>query len=224
MRIRFMDGSTAEITLDNKQGSLNKQERWLNKDRIWTLVFWFGMSFGFSLANFLEYTLGVSEISSIIDWSTLLGIPLIVTLANRTRFIKKDTFANSEGRLIAEKQMPYSFLLAFILGLVVTFIAVKTLHLPRQQYGESHFFSSFIFFSFFFSGLSLYFIFKNCPISILFNRKFWTFELRPGGFRRDRFYESSSSSSSRSSSLNDYYTSPSYSSSMSNIYYDSHRR
>ena len=178
-----------------------KQPKWLNKDRLWNFVFWFGMSFGMALGNVIKFRLGLEDLSSTVDLATLFIMPIALLVFNRTRFIKKDTFANSEGVLISKKQMPYSFPLATISGLPIAFVVGTTI-LSKDV---SSFFGAFIFFLSLSSGISLYFILKNCPISILFNRKFWTFEFKAGGVVNNKGHHDSSS--------RDYYNrihSPSY--------------
>ena len=177
------------------------------------------MSSGLSLGTFVKFTLKMSDLFPVVAWSVLLGLPLIVTLANRTRFIEKDTFVNSKGMELTKKQMPTgNFIWLTILGLALTFAL-------SDKYAGRHVISSFISFTGLLSGFCLYFIFKNCPISLLFNYKFWNFKLYLG--RRvnstSNHFSSSSSSGNRSSS-SDYYTNPVYSSSPSNIHYESHRR
>ena len=165
------------------------QAKWLNKDRLWNFVFWFGMSFGLAAGNVFKFQWGMHDLASATDWTSLIIFPLLIIIFNRTRFIKKDTFANSDGIIISKTQMPYAFLLATLSGFVITFVVTETI-LPKEH---GNFFASFAFFVSLFSGISLYFIFKNCPISILFNRKFWTFEFKAGGvLNRTDNYNSSS--------------------------------
>jgi hypothetical protein len=149
------------------------QAKWLNKDRLWNFVFWFGMSFGMAVTMSVskeqqaKYSLG-----TILIWATMICIPLLVRHFSKTSFIKKDTFANSEGVVISKKQMPYSFSLAGMSGLGIAFI-VAELFFPKGKLGFASLLAMYLSL---FSGISLYFIFKNCPISILFNLKYW--ELR----------------------------------------------
>lgn len=219
-----MDDLTKSVATNSKPLNQAKQDKWLNKDRLWNFVFWFGISGGLSLASFVKFVLKMPDLFLVIAWSVLLGIPLIVTLANKTRFIKKDTFANSEDIELTKKQMPTgNFIWLTILCVALTFAL-------SDKYAGRHVISSFVTFAGLFSGFSLYFIFKNCPISILFNYKFWVWKSRQSAScpnvrvgSSSNHFRNHSSSSSRSSS-SDYFTNPSYSSSMSNIYYESHRR
>ena len=216
-----MDDLAKSITVNSAPLKQRKQSEWLTKDRFWNFVFWFGMSSGLALGDVFRFNFKILQIASFVNWTTLILIPLLLLIFNRTRFIKKDTFTNSQGNLLTKKQLPYMFPLAIMSGFGFAFIVAETI-LPK---GVENIIISFIFFSCLFSGLSLYFIFKNCPISLLFNYKFWNFKLYLG--RRvnstSNHFSSSSSSSNRSSS-SDYYTNPVYSSSPSNIHYESHRR
>lgn len=210
-----MQDFTKPVTTNTNPLNHAKQGKWLNKDRLWNFVFWFGMSSGFSVATFFRLTLRMPNLFPVIAWSTLILVPLMVTLANRTRFIQKDTFANNEGTILSKKQMPYMFPLAIMSGFGFSFIVAETFF-PK---GSLNIIIHFIFFSCLFSGLSLYFIFKNCPISILFNYKFWTLELHPGSrvSSPSNSYTNSFCSSSRTPAI-DYYTNPTYGGLKGNIY------
>jgi hypothetical protein len=160
----------------------------------------FGMAVTMSVSKEQQakYSLG-----TILIWATMICVPLLVRHFSKTSFIKKDTFANSEGKMLTKKQMPYLFALAGLSGLAIAFIVAETI-LPK---GATGFISSLVIFICLFSGISLYFIFKNCPISILFNRKFWTFEFKAGGFARNSEHRASTGVTN---SMTDYYKSSSY--------------
>ena len=179
------------------------QAKWLNKDRLWNFVFWFGMSFGLAVAHFTRINLEIPIITKLTYIFTLIGIPVFISLVNKTSFIKKDTFANGEGKILTKKQMPYSFALAGLSGIGVAVIVAETFF----KKGDSSFITSLVVSISLFSGISLYFIFKNCPISILFNRKFWTFEFKAGGFARNSEHRASTGITN---SMTDYYQSSSY--------------
>jgi hypothetical protein len=167
-----MDDFTKPVIANVNSLNQEKQDEWLTKDRFWNFVFWFGMSSGLSLGTFIKFTLKMPDLFPVVAWSVLLGVPLIVTLANRTRFIEKDTFVNSKGMELTKKQMPTgNFIWLTILGLALTFGL-------SDKYAGRHVISSFISFTGLFSGFCLYFIFKNCPVSILFNYKFWVWKSR----------------------------------------------
>ena len=150
-----------------------KQPKWLTKDRFWNFVFWFGMSFGlavtFSVSSEQQtkYSLG-----TILIWANIIGVPLLVRNFSKTTFVKDKIFLNSEGNIINENQFPKYAFLALLAGVGLTFFISEAI-LPR---GYSSFLLDLVFFLSLFSGISLYFIYKNCPISILFNRKAWSFE------------------------------------------------
>jgi len=149
------------------------KSKWLTKDRFWNFVFWFGMSFGFAITFSVsskqqaKYSLG-----TIFIWATMIGVPLLVRHFSKTTCVKDNIFLNSEGDLITEEQTPKSTFLALLAGVGLAFIVAETI-LPK---GYNNFFLEMVFFLSVFSGISLYFIYKNCPISILFNLKYW--ELR----------------------------------------------
>jgi hypothetical protein len=173
--IKRLYGSLIGVHLvNNKLPSQPTNTSWLTKDRVWNLVFWFGISSGLSLGSFVKFTLRMPDLFLVIVWSTLLGVPLIVTLANRTCFIKRDVFNNSQGIELTKEQMPTgNFIWLTMLSVALTFVV-------SDKYAGRHALSAFFAFNGLLSGFSLYFIFKNCPISILFNYKFWDFKLYYG--------------------------------------------
>ena len=161
-----MQDLTKPIEVNNNPLSLVKDDKWLTKDRLWNFVFWFVMPAGLTVAHFMRTNLQIKDVATFMYISTFLGIPLLLIIFNRTRFIEKDTFANSEGNILTKEQMPYAFPLAIIAGIAFS-VLISVIFLPKNTN------SLFVAFSLsisVFSGLSLYFIFKNCPISILFNK------------------------------------------------------
>ena len=192
------------------------KSKWLTKDRFWNFVFWFGMSFGMASAAFAKSGLGLLATSKVIMWSTIALVPLIVVLANKTRFIKKNTFANSEGIIIAKEQRPKATFLALLAGIGLAFVIAETV-LPK---GNGNFFAALVFFTSLFSGISLYFIYKNCPISILFNRRAWSFEKLDSTEQNSKLFDNHFDQSQRSSrDAQDRRCSPSYQSLGQNIYH-----
>ena len=183
---RVMQDFTKPLAASN--AAPTAKTKWLTKDRFWNFVFWFAMSFGFAVTFSVsseqqaKYNLG-----TIFIWATMIGVPLLVRHFSKTTCVKDNIFLNSEGDLITEEQTPKSTFLALLAGVGLTFIIAETI-LPK---GYNNFFLDIVFFLSVFSGISLYFIYKNCPISILFNRKAW--ELRSTERRKssgnDDYYE-----------------------------------
>jgi hypothetical protein len=160
---------------NNESLSQAKQDNWLTKDRLWNLVFWFGMSLGLSVSLSISKNLQQQyKIGSILIWATLIGVPLVLKIFNGTKFIKALTFANSEGQILTEEQRPYLFGYAIFAGLPTAFIIAEIILSE-----SSSFISKLIIDLSFLAPISIYFIYKNCPISILFNSKFWTVEGNP---------------------------------------------
>lgn len=175
----------------NSASSKNKP-KWLNRDRVWNLVFWFGMSFGFSIAFAIvgtnPQTRDFPYLASVVFWLTIIGVPFLVRTFSKTTFVKDKTFLSSEGReLNWDKDLPNGFLT------IVTTVALTALTgtiLDKISDPISSIFSSFIFVTVLFGIPSLFFIFKNCPISVLFNSKFWNFEtsLNKPNIRNNDYY------------------------------------
>lgn len=171
-----MDDFTQFLAVNKK--SL-KQNKWLTKDRFWNFVFWFGMSLGLSATLIIggcrKSTTTFSYWSSFFFWLTIIVVPLILKIFNGTKFIKALTFANSEGQILTEEQRPYLFGYSIFAGLLLVFIVAETIFPKNPQ----HFMFDLVGSALFFTPISLYFIYKNCPISILFNHKFWTVDGNP---------------------------------------------
>lgn len=161
------------------QLALNKvaktQPKWLTKDRFWNFVFWFGMSSGFSSALILaSITVKQNSFSywiSFLLWATIIGVPLLVRHFAKTTFLKDKIFLNSEGDIIPEKNVPD---LGVIFLLTVVSVVITGLLFDKFKIQDS---VGTVVISIMIFGIpSLFFICKNCPVSILFNLKYW--ELR----------------------------------------------
>ena len=163
--------------LHNIAQSIPKQSRWLSKDRFWNFVFWFGMSGGITLSFSVPANAQAQyKLSTILILLTILVVPLLVRHFSKTTFIKDTLFLNKEGELLnAEKDTPNG-VLTIISTVILT--AITGAILDKYFKGMSNIASSFIILNVFFGVPSLFFIFKNCPIAILFNRKMWKFEPR----------------------------------------------
>ena len=189
--------------------------KWLTKDRFWNFVFWFGMSFGMASAVFAKTGLGLIALSKIIMCSTIILVPLSVVFASKTRFIQEDIFVNSEGIIITKEQKPKATFLALLAGAGLAFAIAETV-LPKEN---GNFWAALLFFTSLFSGISLYFIYKNCPISILFNRKAWSCEKADISNQNSKLFDDSFSSRASNRDSNDIIYNPAYSSLSSNIYH-----
>jgi hypothetical protein len=151
--------------------------KWLSKNRFWNLVFWAGMSFGISLAFSMsgmnspsgEFSLW----SSFVAWLTIIGVPITVKHFSKTTFVKDSIFLDKEGQEInIAKDLP-SGLLAIIATVVATFLIGAVLNTVFKDISAD--IKTSLTVSTFFLIPILFFIFKNCPISILFNFKCWRY-------------------------------------------------
>lgn len=224
-----MQDFTQFIATNNESLSQAKQDKWLTKDRLWNLVFWFGMSLGLSISLTIamngKNTNTFSYWSTVFFWLTILGVPLLVRYFAKTTFVKDTIFLTSEGREFdITKNFPNKFL-----TIVSTFalVALTGVILDKKLLHISDSASFFIFTIIVFGVPTLFFIYKNCPISILFNSNFWKLRLSQedldleaeGNYiKRSNYHSSTLSSSSRRLSSSDYITNPSYGGLDSNIY------
>ena len=86
---------------------------------------------------------------------------------NKTSTYKK-RIVNSENIKLTAKQYPSGWVIP------LTIISVPLSGFIADKYATiGNTSSTFLFFLGAFSGLCLHFIYKNCPITILFNRNFW---------------------------------------------------
>jgi hypothetical protein len=146
-----------------------------NKDNFWNLMFAVGFIIGMGLV-FITAPKAPAPwpiYSSIIFWTTLLGVPLVVRHFSKITFID-GKFLNKEGiKLDIPKQLPNGFfLVATTIGTAILIGAIS------DKLAKSHpmivdFIFAPIFLILFFFIPVLFFIFKNCPISILFNYQFY---------------------------------------------------
>ena len=132
----------------------------MNKDNLWNLIFWMGMSLGWLLSWVLQAVFSLSQPSSIVFWGTIVIVPLVVTLANRTRFSKEEQFTNSQGDSLKDRMPNLDSPSVILVGVVFASIAPMIF---------GHF---FLFFGALLSVITFSFITINCPISILFNIEF----------------------------------------------------
>lgn len=111
---------------------------------------------GFILSWYLWMNLNMVNIGIFTAISSLIIIPTICTIFNGTKFISKNRVLNSQGQIITKKQVPngnalfwYAFGNFMILWLQLSHAIIYVLILL--------------------SIFCFYFIYKNCPISYLFN-------------------------------------------------------
>lgn len=154
---------------------ISPKTSWLTKNRLWNFVFWIGMSLGistaFSLSGMNTPSGEFSLWSSFVFWLTILGVPLTVRHFSKTTFIKDSLFLDKEGNeLNVVKNVPNGF---FTISTTIAITVLTGSMLDKTFNDTSGAFGITLLISVFFLIPTLFFIFKNCPISILFNRKFW---------------------------------------------------
>ncbi|WP_375331690.1 hypothetical protein [Candidatus Tisiphia endosymbiont of Temnostethus pusillus] len=184
----------------------------LNKDNFWNLMFWWGMSFGLFLSVFLdEY----KYVSNALFWITILLVPYLVAKYNKVKYTEDKMFLNSQGQNLMNRLPKQLF------WIIIAMIAVVALtgSILDAHWKEVNDFIAFpLLFSIFLFVPTLYFIYKNCPISILFNKNAW--QERIIGMRAGAY--NANYSTSTFSSNNIYYTGIEYRNFPSNMYY--HRK
>ncbi|WP_032139707.1 hypothetical protein [Rickettsia tamurae] len=160
------------MSSSKKQYSIFKKP--ISKDNFWNLIFWFGMSAGtlvsFLLAPKANSEQGFSYLALAVFLITLIGVPLVVWSRSKVTFVKENIFVNSEDReLKVPKDLPMAF---FVIVSTIGSFALICLLLDKYKVSDP--ISALIAIPSLFAIPTLFFIFKNCPISILFNRKVWS--------------------------------------------------
>ncbi|MCC8399353.1 MAG: hypothetical protein LN563_02080 [Rickettsia endosymbiont of Platyusa sonomae] len=140
---------------------------------------------------------------------SLTLVPYLLTRFNKTKYISNKIFLNSQGKDLTNK-LPKRFSIIFLVNIFFTAACIS------KNFNELNL-SSII-------GIALvlpisYFIYKNCPISILFNKNAWQEEVI--GIKAGT-YNANVHSSSTFSSNNIYYTGIEHRNLPGNMYY--HRK
>ncbi len=156
-----MDDLTKSVATNSKSLNQAKQDKWLNKDRFWNFVFCLLSICGWQLTSFLND----KNLSFVTSWLTLLGVPLLVRYFSKTTFVKDTIFLTSEGREFDVAKVLPNKLLTIVSTLVL--IALTGVILDKKLLQVPDAVSFFIFTMIFFGVPTLFFIFKNCPVSIL---------------------------------------------------------
>lgn len=164
----------------------------------------FGVGFMLGMGLFFMLALGnaspLPPYVFIIFWTTLIGIPIIVRHFSKVTFTD-GKFLTIEGReLDVPNQLPNGFFIVVTtIGMVILIETI--LHKFPRMHGNAivNLIVSPIFVISLIFNFVLFFILKNCPISILFNYQFLKQQnARASKLNRYR-YKSSASSNSYSS-------------------------
>jgi len=151
-----------------------------NKDNFWNLMFWFGISFSFFLTMLLGELLNNTVIDFILSWTTILIVPYLTTRFNKVIYTDDKIFLNSQGDPLTER-LPKKLLWAIFSAIAVA--AFTGSELDKNWLGVSELIAFPLLVSVFIFVFTLYFIIKNCPISLLFNKNSWhesIIGMRPG--------------------------------------------
>lgn len=148
----------------------------LNRDNLCNLMFWFGMSFGFLLVDIAGDTkiFGNILLGGIIFWFALILVPYFVYKFNKIEFTEEFMFVSNNSDTLNNK-FPLSLGKVLIVALVTTVASVSLLKKIFPNLNSFLLISPT--FSIFFGVIVAYFIYKNCPIAILFNKNAWQKEI-----------------------------------------------
>ncbi|MFP3011441.1 MAG: hypothetical protein ACEY3D_00060 [Rickettsia sp.] len=147
-------------------------EKPISKDNFWNLVFWFGMSTGFSLSLVVSEVLHIAFLSTAIIWLTIIFIPFIVVKNNPVKYDHEaKIFLNSEG-LSLEKKQPKTLFWVVVYTILAPVMAGAFLDQHKNEIPDIV--ATLMIISTFFCAPALYFSILECPITWLFNKNIWT--------------------------------------------------
>lgn len=173
-----VEGMYMEKEMKNENSRLpNWLQARLNKDNLWNLVFAFAMSSGFFLA--MELGKEYSKQAFFLSWTTILGVPLLVKYFTKISFADGKFLNKERKELNLPDQLPNGFfiIVSTILSIIITGAIIDSFNGASVEEFAPRF-SRFLLLSEFFFIPVLFFIFKNCPISILFNLQFYKQNMR----------------------------------------------
>jgi hypothetical protein len=141
----------------------------LNRDNLTNILFWLSMNLGLAVSSLFD------EISIVLArvffWMTVIFVPLIIRDFSGIAFVGNKTFLNSKGENLASK---YPKRLGIFIFLTLAGTAFSGLIMNAYLEGGIN---VTMLISIFFLIPTLYFIYKNCPISILFYKTGWDKEI-----------------------------------------------
>jgi hypothetical protein len=168
----------SSFTQRAKPGAINpntisQKPKWLSKDRFWNLVFAFGMSIGLSVAAILKNNPAINfNLSIIVFVLTILLVPFIVWCFSGVTFKAGKIFLNSENReLDFDKDTPIGF--PFWIALAALLLSVPLAHKLIPNCSRN--ISDCLFINITCFAYIVSFMFKNCPVAIIYNLKYREF-------------------------------------------------
>jgi hypothetical protein len=137
-------------------------------DNFWNLMFWLGMTIGW----FVTFQFGKQYPTgaAISSWVTILGVPFIAVKASKLTFTKEEGFFDSKGISLKDRY-PTAFGGVFFVSIGAMIVIGSIMDSHAKELSDD--ISAPLLFSIFFLFNTLYFIHKNCPIAILFNKHTW---------------------------------------------------
>jgi hypothetical protein len=132
----------------------------LNKDNFWNLMFWLGMTVGTAISECLSSNRLLFGISIC---ATLFLVPFIIKTAQDVKFDKKYGFFDNNGRSLGFAKDAPPKLLFFVI--VLSIFLIIYLSSGILFFGSKTAYLSIVYFN-----VALSFIYKNCPISVMFSK------------------------------------------------------
>jgi hypothetical protein len=187
----------------------------LSKDNFWNLVVFLGILLTVAIAEHFS--------SALMFVLAFTAVPYLLTRFNKVKYLEDGTIVNSQGEDLNDR-LPRALLLIIILDLIL--ISYKFFGLIAKTPDG---FKGTVALGIITFLPTLYFVIKNCPISILFNLTPFLCRrtIDASGISKDYMVISRrpmSSSHDHSASRNDLITNPIYGHLPQNIYHSNHNR
>lgn len=199
-----------ELNIPNQQKTGFIASR-MNKDNFWNLMFWLLPS---GVIFLVQLLVDIVPGGNILLFASMILSPYLISKLNAVEYRNNEFHSNSTNRKLGTYDPKY---LGFILWLAIPFSAfwILLLHSKMRQLDENFAVYNLIFW---FVPV-MYFILRDLPISIIFNKITWTKgdgTVSSSGNSRNRHHFSTANTHSRKESI---VTSPRYRYLSCNIYH-----
>lgn len=158
-------GTLREVTLIlslKKIDNMNWLKSRCNRDNFWNLMFCVGMSVGFAVSELFD--------SVLLLLFAIFILPRILTMFNKVTYTADGVFVNKQSESLAQN-LPTKFNLVLFANIGFTAFIFVPCFMFNGFILLNLTITTFIAFLLFIP--TMYFIYKNCPVSILFHKQAW---------------------------------------------------
>lgn len=142
----------------------------INRDNFWNLMFWVGVTISVLVTELLVYSFEIGLLGLILFIISMTIVPYIIASFNKVKYIEGKIFLNAKNKDLSAK-LPKKFSIVFLINFILSvFIYVPYVLLDNKGVAGMPFTTTA---ALIFALPTLYFIYLNCPISILFTNTAW---------------------------------------------------